>query len=103
MGNGQELVLPDLSPADAATFSCNVTVSSAIPVLLIKQIVNQSIFDLVTKSKTIVLCLMVYVLSYHNMYIPQFRPQQFNSHLVIEMCIIQEKASMQHVTVMLTV
>ena len=50
---GQKLHLPNLSPADATTYSCNVAISSAISVLLIKQISNQSSFDLVTKSELI--------------------------------------------------
>lgn len=50
-GNGQELVLPDLSPADATMYSCNVMVSSNVSVLLIKQINVASTYNLTTRSK----------------------------------------------------
>ena len=50
-GTGQELVLPNLSPADATTYSCQVTVSSANPGDLIRQISNQSSYDLMIRSE----------------------------------------------------
>ena len=50
-GSGQELVLPNLSPADATTYSCQVTVSSANPGDLIRQISNQSSYGLIIRSK----------------------------------------------------
>ena len=44
-------MLPNLSPADATTYSCTVTVSSANPgEHLIRQISNQSMYDLRAKS-----------------------------------------------------
>ena len=50
-GSGQELVLPNLSPADATTYSCVVTISSSNPTLLIRQISNQSTYELTLKSE----------------------------------------------------
>ena len=50
-GSGQELVLPNLSPADAKTYSCIVTVSPSNPTLLIRQIRNQSTYELTIKSE----------------------------------------------------
>ena len=50
-GSVQELVLPNLSPADATTYSCIVTISSSSPTLLIKQINNQSTYELTIKSE----------------------------------------------------
>ena len=52
IGSGQELVLPNLSVADATTYSCQVTVTSANPGLdLIRQISNQSSYDLMIRSE----------------------------------------------------
>ena len=51
IGSGQELVLPNLSPADATRYSCIVTISSSNPTLLIRQISNQSTYELAIKSK----------------------------------------------------
>ena len=56
VGSGQELVLPNLSPADATTYSCAVTISSSNPTLLIRQISNQSTYELTTKSGHNSLC-----------------------------------------------
>ena len=54
-GSEQELVLPNLSPADATTYSCTVTVSSANQENLIGAISNQSSFDLIARGKLYVL------------------------------------------------
>ena len=51
IGSGQELVLLNLSPADATTYSCIVAISSSSPTLLIRQITNQSTYELTTKSE----------------------------------------------------
>ena len=47
----QELVLTNLSAADATTYSCVVTISSSNPTLLIRQISNQSTYELTIKSE----------------------------------------------------
>ena len=50
-GSEQELVLLNLSPSNATTYSCTVTVSSANPgEHLIRQISNQSMYDLRAKG-----------------------------------------------------
>ena len=55
-GSGQELMLTNLSPADATTYSCVVTIYSSSPTLLIRQISNQSTYELTTKSGHNSLC-----------------------------------------------
>ena len=50
-GNGQELMLPNLSPVDAAMYSCNVTISSADPTVMLELIKNASIYCLTTRRK----------------------------------------------------
>ena len=56
-GSEQELVLPNLSPADATTYSCTVKVSSANPgEYLIRRISNQSMYDLRAKGVSHMQC-----------------------------------------------
>ena len=51
-GSGHELVLSDLSPADATTYSCQVMVLSAdLGQAMIRQISNESAYTLVIKSE----------------------------------------------------
>ena len=55
-------MLPNLSPADATMYSCNVMVSSNVSVLLIKQINVASAYNLTTRSKISIL--ISYLISY---------------------------------------
>ena len=50
-GSGQELVLHNLFPADATSYSCQVTVSATDPGLLLRQISNVSSYVLMIKSE----------------------------------------------------
>ena len=51
-GNGSELVLSDLSPADATTYSCQVVILPADPgQAMIMEITNKSAYTLVINSE----------------------------------------------------
>ena len=51
-GSGRELILSDLSPADATTYSCQVMVLPADPgQAIIRQISNESAYTLVINSE----------------------------------------------------
>ena len=62
-GSGHELVLSDLSPADATSYSCQVMVLPADPrQAMIRQISNESAYTLVIKSE---LCIAQLITLYY--------------------------------------
>ena len=62
-GSGHELVLSDLSPADATTYSCQVMVLPADPgQAMIREISNESAYTLVIKSE---LCIAQLITLYY--------------------------------------
>ena len=61
-GSGRELVLLDLSPADATTYACRVMVLPADPgQVMIRQISNESAYTLVIKSELCVAQLITFI------------------------------------------